>query len=404
MYMTDLSTLTPAQIRDVWVNSGEAKLTPNTKTYFKGQVFQVDYDIAEAYNASMTWGSIVECLNDYRTDDSHPEVLWDQMVIDDVGKLTTTVRGVQSGHFRVLLSYVDLMKTDSKLNGINPNLSYVARDPTFNVNTETGYKVDIPDDELTIILGEVGLPFLSIDEIEYGKRDIIDTCIYPVLQEYFKWFPIVREEVYGSIGANGAFKVPYPEDAFHCVPYLVQGAGGNAGIGGGGTAFAFMSEQFSAGITMGAMGSRFGRGLRYTGKQVPGFTGIGGDAIGSRLRQMEANQGYINYFRREKYKKIKEGNKYYAYGFGTTGGTLNLRWLCFSNKWEDIDFSQLNDVRDLCTAKVLQNLGMLRALIAVEVAKIDFSLYTNRAKDISDKIMERWRAQSSNLAMSILRG
>jgi hypothetical protein len=354
--MTDISKLSAANIRDLWVNSGEIKLTPSTKAYYQNQIFQVDYDLAEAYDSNMTWGAIILCTNAYRVDDKHPEVLWDQMAINDINMLTTTVSGVQSNNFKLLLNYVDLMKVDSRLNGINPNLAYVPRDPNFNINTETGYKVDISDSELSIILGEVGVPFLDISELEYGKRDIIDICIYPVLQEYYRWFPIVKEEVYGAISANGAFKVPYPEGAYHCVPYLVQGAGGNAGIGGGGTAFAFMSEQFSAGITMGAMGSRFGRGLRYTGKQVPGFTGIGGDAIGSRLRQMEANQGYINYFRREKFKKIKEGDKYFAYGFGTTGGTLNLKWLCFSNNWEDVDFSQLPDVRAMATAKVLQNL------------------------------------------------
>jgi hypothetical protein len=400
--MTDISKLSAAQIRDVWLNSGGAILTPSTKTYFRGQIFQIDYDLEEEYSPSSPWGAIIECLQDYRVDDIHPEVQWDQMLINDINKLSTTVSGVQSMHFRLLLSYVDLMKVHSKLNGINPNKNYIPPNPSFNINTESGYKIDISDEELNIILGEVGVPFLKIEELEYGKRDIIDTCIYPTIQEYYKYYPIVREEVFGSVAANGAFKIKYPDDAFHCIPYIVQGGGAGVGIGGGGTAFAFMSEQFSAGVTMGQSG-RFGRGLRYN-KSVPGYTGYGQDAIGSRLRQMEANQGYLNYFRREKYKKIKENGIYYAYGFGSTGGILNLKFLCWSNKWEDIDFSQLNEVRDLCTARVLQNLGMLRSLIAVEVAKLDFSLYTNRAKEIRDPILEKWAARSSNLSMAILRG
>jgi hypothetical protein len=400
--MTDLSTLKPNEIRDVWVNSGEIKLTPNTKTYFKGQIFQVDYELDEAYNTNMTWGSIIEVKENYRVDDSHPEVQWDLMMLNDISKLATTVSGVQSIHFKLLLSYVDLMKVDSRLNGLNPNLSFTPRNPSYNINTESGYSIDISDAELNIILGETGVPFLNINELEYGRRDIIDICIYPIIQEYYKYYPIVKEEVYGSIAANGAFKIKYPDKAFHCIPYIVQGGGAGAGIGGGGTAFAFMSEQFSAGVTMGQSG-RFGRGLRYN-KSVPGYTGYGQDAIGSRLRQMEANQGYLNYFRREKYKKIKENGIYYVYGFGSTGGILNLKFLCWSNNWEDIDFSQLNEVRDLCTAKVLQNLGMLRGLIAVEVAKLDFSLYTNRAKELRDPVLEKWSSRSSNVAMAIIRG
>ena len=399
--MFDLKKLPTERIRDAWVNSGALVLTPDTNVYNAGTVFQVSYPLSTAFDPASTWGAILRCTTTYRVDDTKMNVDWGNIKFDDVGRLTTVASGVEVYHFEPLLTYRQLQEIDSPVLGINVNSNYRPRDPNFRVPPEADAKIDISDEELFVILNETGVPFLDIRELEYGRRDIVDLCIYPMVQEYFKFFPIIKEEAIGHLTVNQEFKLKYPVDAYRAIPYYVMGAG-TGSIGAGGTAFAFMSEQFMSGAYGGTTGGRFGRGVRYYGKSVPGFVGVG--ASNARLQQMEANQGYTNYFRREKFRRVKENGDYYATGFSTVGGVLNVKWLCSSNSWEDVDFVHLNELRDLCTAKVLQSLGMLRSLISVDVAKLDFSLYTNRAKDLSSPVLERWKSQSKNLVLAIMRG
>jgi hypothetical protein len=320
------------------------------------------------------------------------------MKYEDLSGLMSIIDGVESPHFVFLLSGENLDKINDKR-----SLFYIEPDKEYIPYGGQTARIKISDEELKIILSEVGIPFLRFDEIEYAKDEIIEICILPVIQEYFKFFPLIKEEVLGSFGANVPFKIKYPPMAYHAIPYYVMGGSGGSsgGIGAGGTAFAFMSEQFSSGA-MGGGSGKFGRGISYRGKSVPGFVGL--DNRTSMMSQMESNQGMLNYFRRERVTKVKEGDDFYATGFSTVGGIMNIKWCLWSNNWDDIRFEYLNDVRDLCTAKVLQSLGMLRSLSSVEAAKLDFSLYTNRAKELRDPIITKWGASSSNMALGIMRG
>jgi hypothetical protein len=397
----ELKKLPPERLRDLWVNSGSIVLTPETTVYHQGTIFQVNYQLSGKYDTKSVWGAVLRCTSTYRVDDQKPNVDWKEIEFDDVGRLTTVQGGVEVYHFEPLLSYLQLQEVDAPVLGINVNEKFVPRDPTFKIDKTYEAKIVIPDDELVMILNEVGVPFLDIRELEYGRKDVVDICVFPCVQEYYKFFPIVKEDVLGALSVNQEFKVKYPEGAYHAIPYYTMGGGGG-GIGAGGSAFAFMSEQFMSGAYGGNTGGRFGRGVRYYGKPVPGFVGMGSQ--NSRLQQMEVNQGYTNYFRREKYKKIKEPDGYYATGYSTVGGRLNIKFLCESRNWDDVEYVHLNELRNLCTAKVMQSLGMLRSLISVDVAKLDFSLYTNRAKELRDEVMTFWKSSSNSLAFAIQRG
>lgn len=63
------------------------------------------------------------------------------------------------------------------------------------------------------------------------------------------------------------------------------------------------------------------------------------------------------------------------------------------------------DVRRLCTAFALRNIGMLRALVPNEkVNKIDYSLYNTRADAIEEKIFSKWDVNPMRLRFAIQRG
>ena len=215
---------------------------------------------------------------------------------------------------------------------------------------------------------------------------------------YFGYFPIIKEESVGNISAGGSFKKEFPEGAFACVPYYVLGAAGsNAGYGAG--AFSLYREQMIYG---GASGSSFGSGVSYR-KPVPGFVGLHNrDAA---MQALAAQQAYLNYFRREHVKTIKENGKKYATGYSTTGGAVCIKWLCASYDFDDIKFSMRTDFRAICKAYVLRNIGMLRAMVKSDLpGNIDYSMYTSRADSLEQKVAEKWEKCATSLALSVMRG
>jgi hypothetical protein len=149
-------------------------------------------------------------------------------------------------------------------------------------------------------------------------------------------------------------------------------------------------------------GGGFGRGVSYR-KPVPGFVGL--QQADANMNMRAAQQGYVNYFRREHVRTIKENGKRYCIGYSTVGGSVNVKWLCCSYDFDDIKFSIRTDFRNLGKAAILRNLGMLRALVKSDVpGAIDFSLYNSRADTLEQKVIEKWEKQASNLALSVMRG
>jgi hypothetical protein len=195
----------------------------------------------------------------------------------------------------------------------------------------------------------------------------------------------VLEQPGWQLAQGNEFLVPFPRDAYSCIPYYTVpgGAGGGANSG---SPFAYYNEQMMFG-GMGGMGygGKFGRGVHYHGKQVPGYVGL--EWKNTQIDQMAANQGFLNFFRREKYSRKRIDGKLYAYGFSTIGGNLNFKWLCSSQNWDDIKFEDLEVLaRPMARVEVLNNIGMLRALCKQDIAgKLDETVLTNKADKIESE-------------------
>lgn len=371
-------------IRDTWVLQGTMIASKMTRRYIKDNIFQVSCSEGKPLN-----GALIYCLTDYEVDnDIWPCIDWDQYEIEDIDTcFIGSFQGVQSPFFKLLLKKEDV---DALANvPVNEDLD-------ISGNDDGGVVID--DEQLGIMLTEVGVPFLRIDELEYTANAIKKYCLKPVFDTYFGFFPIIKEDVIGQMSGGTEFKKEFPPNAFAAVPYYVLGAGGGAEFRG---AFSLYREQMMYGGGM-MSGGGFGRGVSYR-KPVPGFVGLQqGDA---NMNMRAAQQGYVNYFRREHVRTIKENGKRYCIGYSTVGGSVNVKWLCCSYDFDDIKFSIRTDFRNLGKAAILRNLGMLRALVKSDVpGAIDFSLYNSRADTLEQKVIEKWEKQASNLALSVMRG
>jgi len=393
-HLLDLKTNNKySEIRDTWVAFGSLSVTGKTKAYVKDTLFQV---VLPGYSdpaivPSDLHMALVYCTADYKVDNAiFPLINWETVSVSEIEGKCSVVSGITSPHFRVILNYSNFTSIVTPVNEDFMPYQIVALDSD----------IIIDDDELEIILGEVGVPFLNVAELEYTREKILNTCIKPALQEYYKFFPISEQVELGQVGCNSEYLFELPKFCYAVTrAWVAQASGGNGGMIGKG-AYNFMMQT---GGGSGLSGSSGGRGVNYRGKNVPGFTG-GGDHMSAYLLQRAANQSLINYSKREKFKYIRKDKKISISGFSTLGGILCVNYAKWSPDWDSIQFDRLNEVRNLCTSYILQNLGMLRALVKSDVpGTLDYTLYTNRAEKLSEKTLKFWASLPTNFA-TVIRG
>jgi hypothetical protein len=392
----------PIEIKTIWEKAGSLIVNNETLIYTHDTIFQVDpkifFELDEegnkVYVDSELQGAFLYCNFDYIVNEDKPPINWLDVTLGTIENTISLYQGVSMPHFTVLL-----LKEDWKKIKDEPILeNYVP----YNGNTIEPTVIQIPEDEMEIILSEVSVPFIRLDELEYSWDILCNICIKPALQEYYKFFPIIEDYVYGNLGNNSSFKILLPPFAYNAVAYYTIGAGA-----AGGTSplspFAYMAQEIMGGGVP-AGGGTFGRGLSYR-KPVPGFTGTTQGMRNAVMDQLAANQGYLNQYRREYVKRIKEKGKMYITGYSTIGGALNIKWLKWSPDWDLVDFEDLPQVRQLCTAFVLRNLGMLRGLIKSDIpGQIDFEKYLTRADKLDEDVHKLWNTSSTSLKLTPTRG
>lgn len=387
------------EIYYTWNAFGELKATNNTKVFTKDTIFQVTED-------GPLKDAIVYCKYGYNVDPKNgfDQIDWKTAQKQDVEGQVYFYQGVVSPNFQILLTPDEYHQIDTT--------APIPEDfiPFTNNNAKTS-SISISDQEYMIVAAELGVPFLREEELEYNRDIIIDICIKPAIDQYYAFFPIIIDEAVQGIGPNQEYFVEYhtfADDpsavAYKGIPYMTMGAGGGTSAAYGTGAFSFMREQYTSGY-MGGSSYGFGRGITYS-KPVPGFTGrSNGDFMSAYILGRAAQQGFINYNRREYDRDVFKNNKRYVHGFASTGGALNIHWMCMSTDYARIDYWMLPEVRKLCTANALRNLGALRSLIKPsDNNPIDFSGMQTRADALESKVLERWSKDVNSLSLAIRRG
>lgn len=382
-------------ILNTWTALGEITVTKNTKVYTRGSVIRIDASLdGSQLSKSPLHNKILYVLEDYRVDGKTRGLVdWSQLSPDSVNGMRVAVQGIQLPYFGILNAKWSSMFV--------PDQNFIPYKDDSKLSSNFNGGIVISDDELETILTVIGFPFASFDDVEFSKEQIIKYMIKPAMQRFFTFRPIVKEEGYGNVAIGHEFLMEFPENAFGCIPYYcVPGGGMLSGPTGG--PFAHYNEVMTYGG--GVASSRYGRGLKYPGKMVPGFVGL--DYNSTMLDQMLANQGMLNVFRREKVSKVKIDGRMFAKGFTTVGGLLNIKWLCWSNNWDDIEFSDLETIaRPMARSEVLRNFGLLRSLCKTDIGG---QLDPTALKELRNEIEEQLKPIINSIgitgSMALLRG
>lgn len=398
-YLMSIRQSNPREIYDTWVSYGELKVTNKTKFFTKDTVFQVAEEGALK-------NAIIYCKYEYIVDPDNgfDSIDWTTANLDTINGIVYFYQGVVSPNFQILLTSNEYDLIDKT---IETSSDFI---PFANNNAKTS-SISISDQEYKIIAAELGIPFLREEELEYNRDTIIDICIKPALDQYYAFFPIVIDEPVPNVGANQEYFIEYhtfDDDpsavAYKGIPYMTIGAGGGSSAAFGTGAFSFMREQYTSGMWAGSSYG-FGRGLSYS-KPVPGFTGRSdGSYMSSYILGRAAQQGFINYNRREYERDVFKNGKKYVHGYASTGGALNIHWLCMSTDYSRVDYWMLPQVRKLCTSYALRNIGALRSLIKpTDNNPIDFSAMQSRADALEKEVLESFSKNPAALIFSIRRG
>ena len=362
------------EILNTWSSLGEMTCSNKTKMYTAGSIFKLDCSDGDGLSSAPLHNSIIYCIETYRVDNRilYP-IDWSTMQIDDVNGIFAAIEGIQLPYFGIL---------PAKWSGsFIPNNNFLPFD-----NREIGVDnggVNIEDEELEQCLVDIGFPFLNFADVELSKNQICKFCVKPALQRYYNFRPIIIEEAGSNISRGSEFLVPFPEGCYAAIPYYTV-PGGATQAAASGNPFSFYNEMMMTGQMGG--GGRFGRGVHYHGKQVPGYVGM--NHRNTQIDQLASNQGFLNFFRREKYSRKWIDGKLYAYGFSTIGGNLNFKWLKASYDWRDVRFEDLETMaRPMVKSAVLNNFGMLRQLVKQDIAgQLDTTVLTTRRDKIEEEL------------------
>jgi hypothetical protein len=368
----------PEYIRDTWLGLGGAVISSTSRTYIKDMVYRVDLATSsgDVPEGAILQGALILC--EASLYNSNP-LDWSAVTVEDEDQgYVSFILGIISPHFRVLL-------TSAEVEAIT-----VAPDPTFVPYSETlTATIIIPDQELETILVEVGVPFVLLEELEFPRNKICNDIIQPAMQEYFKYFPIIRRETkYNSVAQAGqVFSIPLPEGAYGAVRvYVSQGTTNEAGAAAGNPMHFFASEiaWWGGGSNNNWSPTRYGSG------RSPGFSNLQG--FGTMALDRAARQGILNYATRAEFHIERQGDQKMLVGYANRTGTLEIHWALASNDWSDVEYTRMPELRKLCTARVLRALGMLRGQVRSDIpGAINFDMFINRAKELEEEVLGFWK-------------
>lgn len=370
--LSEIEKTNPASIRDLWSISGALTCSSKTRIYNSGTFLKIAEGPLQDY--------IVYCV-----ESSTSTFDWTDTNVSALNTYVSLRQGTEVPYFRIVLTKDEY----SKLADIEVN-----EDLDLS-QFEAKSTVQISDEDLTNILTEQGVPFVSIDELEYNREQICNIVVKPTLHFYFEQFPITTYFEAGYVSAGQKFKFKFPEHVHGAIAWTTVGAGTGTS-GGYSTVREFITEQY----TMGGRGSSsFNRAIVYN-KNVPGYTGqqYGGAANGFLSAML--NQAYSNLYRREVVHTERiDGNKYLT-GHTTIGGCLCIVWLGDSDNWDDIDYELYTDAIKYAKGLAMVNIGALRNLIKSDVpANMSDSNMKSEGQAYMKEVAEEWKDASNKLAL-----
>lgn len=393
-----------------WYYAGEAKCTNTTKFYRKDRV----YLISQADSVFDRY--IFYCDQDYTG-----QIDWTNLTTLDEANQTTLVNGLTATCFTFfnqkiktedIEEYILHTENDDSTSGDSgekedkdyvPFIKYAALSSN---NTD----IIIDDDQYYQIMQIIGQPFIKDRELEYNRQAILKLAVEPALRMYYTYYPLIQEQVINTF-SSGDFMIPYPikpYPAYKAIAWTTSaGANMRSATLNGLSPLAALGTDVSM-YTRASAGNKFAQGLRYS-KPVPGYTGEGTSGGTSAYSELATAWPIANtmknIMRREKLSKIHiPGQGLFAKGYSSVSGYLNIRWLCWSRDFNDVEFEDWSTVLKLCQAYVKVSIGSIRELLRTD-SNIPFKDGMQKeGKDEIDAIEKEWKESPYNKIYTPSRG
>jgi len=349
------------EVRDSWAALGSQEATLTTRIYLRDQIYLIN-EITSALN-----GCLVYCSQEFQQAYAGA-VAWQNATLIDYNYGEISFQdSIISPNFVLLLTAEEVTAVTEPI------------DTTFIPYKQaaiTSNTVSIPDDELEIILTDIGAPFINVDELEYNQQTIINTMIRPALEEYFKWFPKVLAMSYPMTTSN-VVEYEFPTGAYDVVHVAVT-----QGIQNG--ASNILLRYFDE-VVWSAQSPMLGH---VGGRKAP--RSLGQD-WGSMMMDRAARQGMINYGTRVHHSVISHDGKKYVSAYCNKMGSLQIHYAMHTLDWNDVEYARKPELRELARANILRAFGSLRSQAKADIpGAVDYSEWIRRADEITTKVRDGW--------------
>jgi len=375
--MTKLQTLlsyTHDKRRDTWASFGSPVVSTSTKFFVQNTVFQLS--LPDTPGSSLH-DAILFTVKDCKL----PEVFhWDRYEIVNYtsGDLIDSFTSIISPYFNIIL-------TASQLNAITD-----PRDTTFIPFQEPDTLLSITDHNIELILTDVGVPFITMEELEFSRDKIINNLIYPAVREYYKFFPVTTVENIPL--SNNSFSIPIPPDPVFApvearvIPGVPVAGQGNQ------NPMTFFFDEVLLNVTGGGVSGGYPAPGNVTNRKR-GFVGL--NNISTTILERAARTGITNHAQRNRLRISTQEGK--VTGYSTIKGTLQITWGSWNNTFENIPFNRQSEVRDLATAYSLRALGMLRSQANSTIPGVmNYEKFLSRADKLEEKIISLWQKSTKS--------
>jgi len=345
--------------RDSWNNLGALEIVLSTKVLNADSIYLIN-DATSSFDGYLI----------YSNEFYDKELDWTNCVVEDLDK------GYFSFENQIITPYFRIVASKDEIDNIVEPL-----DPDFLPYQELKTsKIKIPDDIYEQILNEIGVPFITEDELEYTRQEILDLMIAPAFDIYFKWFPIIETEGIFN-GYSKKYLKKLPPDAYGVHRITVNlGYQHNNEITN--PLLRFQDEYMFAGTGYGGLNShRSGRGKSFANLQ--GYASMELDTL--------ARQSIINKYSRVHFKLKTIDGERYAEFWTNKKGMVEIYYAKKSDDFMDIDFARVDEVIKLAKAKVLLAFGKLRAQAKSEIpGTLDSSEMISSGKELEKEVIEKW--------------
>lgn len=374
--MTKLEALrlyTDARIRDTWMYYGGKTLSANNLQWLDNDIFLLSNPGGNFDGAIMfSTKEVIETTPiDWAAHERYDAATLDQIATSDL---------------HIIHPYVFCLMDAAQLAAVGGAGGW---DNTFIPFPDID-PIEISDEELQVILLEAGVPFITPEELEFTRDQILSLMIKPAMKEFFKWFPLITIEV--SSMASFQIDETIPPWAFGVQRVWVNpGYPINQAIGN--PLIRYFDEVMLASSSRGAFSNPQ---INYKRKQ--GF--VDTNAYSTFMLEKAVRQAAVNYGSRMRVRVDVRSGK--ITGYCNKTGTLEIEYAQASNKWEDIPYNRQAEVRDLAKAYVLRAFGMLRSQQdASSPGRLNYDHFVARADLLEQKVKDLWAAYPK---MAIIRG